>query len=90
MKRLDIFRELRNHPFYGRDFKRLSIMDINSCEMFARQYENLNHIEFEYQVQRWLIDCPERRGKTYPIMSDLLLAANTEHARIHLPRRDRR
>lgn len=75
MRRLEAFRGLEKHAFYGRDFKRLKVTENIQCQAFIIENEHLKHLEFEQAVQRWLVDRP--RPKNYPLMCDLLLAANT-------------
>lgn len=75
MTRREKFEVLREHPWLGNIFKRLTVMDIRACLEFLKLHEGKNIDEFEYLVNRMFLDKPDR-PKNSGIIQELLSCAN--------------
>ena len=76
MSRLDNFRGLSNHTWYRKQFRRLSLTDLATCERFIADHAALATQEYCSAVLRWGVDV-KIESKNYPVMNELLLVAGT-------------
>ena len=73
MSRLNNFYKLESHPMLGKDFKKLSKMELADCLSFLKETESLGKNDYCEKVNRWKLDRPDLRTKNHTIMWALLL-----------------
>jgi hypothetical protein len=56
MTRLEKFATLENHPWYGKQYKKLPHKWILICKMVIEQNDHLSRDEFAEMINRWLMD----------------------------------
>lgn len=73
--RLVIFGELRTHPWYGKFFQKLGVLNIADAQEFI--IENLEDSveDFEYKLNRLFLD--REKPKEYTRILELLSATNS-------------
>lgn len=54
---------------------RLKESEFDQIVEFAEEHEALGHLEFEYTLNKWLLDLP--KPKHFGIMVELLMCANS-------------
>lgn len=75
MTRLEYFHEFKNHPWFGRLYKRLSERDMEIAVDFILKNDHLPIGEFEFAINRMFLD--KEKPKQYKIILELLTCANS-------------
>lgn len=75
MNRLENFHALADHPFLGRDYRRLSKEEMSMCVEFIEKCEKLDRNEYALACNRWMLDSPQK-PKRHSLMWGLVLQSN--------------
>jgi len=76
--RLDNFLKLKDHAMIGKDFKKLTALEVGECVHFINENEGLDSNKYAEKANRWKLDQPEARSKNYTIMWSLLIQSNNK------------
>jgi hypothetical protein len=74
--RLEHFRDLRNHAWYGSRIAKLKQPSIDLIEQFIQQHDHLGIGEFEMANNRWWVDRQDR-PKNWSMLQELVMISNT-------------
>jgi hypothetical protein len=77
MKRLEAFRQFKDHPMLHKDYNQLSAAQSIECERFIIDHDHLDANAFAEKVNRWKLDKPELRTKKHSVQWGLLLQCNS-------------
>lgn len=72
--RLKAFHALKDHPWYGRYYKKLTPADVTYAEWFMVYYYGCDKGVFEAAVNRMFVD--KDKPRNWAVISELLAAAN--------------
>lgn len=75
--RLERFRALKDHAWYGRSFRRLGKMERLFCERWIEDRTRLNRNEFEIAVNRMWLD--RERPKNWSLIVELMLSGEVKN-----------
>lgn len=73
--RREAFESLRQHPWLGKLFAKLSVQDLELAVQFIDDNAHLEKGEFEMAVNRWLLD--QKKPRRYRAILELLSCANS-------------
>lgn len=76
MDRRKALEDLKNHPWLGRLWKRLSVAEATEMECFVNLNYMLDNGDWERAVNRLWLDRPERRPKRWKEIQELLLSTS--------------
>ena len=74
MNRLENFRALAGHAWYGRIFTKLSAAHLALCEGFIKRNDHLSAAEWELAVNRMFLDA--QKPKHWKEIVELLASSN--------------
>lgn len=74
--RIEIFNELKNHAWLGKQYKKLTKNDIKLATVFIKEKNHLSKNDFELAVNRMFLD-NSNKPKNWKIISELLCCTNT-------------
>lgn len=75
MKRLEAFKALKDHPWLGRSFKKLSKADEDYCIAWLEANAGLSKDQAPHYIVRLWLDRP--KPKAWKEMEELLICANS-------------
>jgi hypothetical protein len=75
MTRLEALRDRCQRYPYQKRAQRLTEAEFDSMVAFLEDHESLDHLEFEYAVNRMFLD--KEKPQHWGIIMDLLIACNT-------------
>lgn len=76
LARVQIFKGLANHAWYGKQFKKLTQEDVDAALSFIKDRGFLRSNDFETEVNRMFID--NYKTKNWKLVMELLSATNTQ------------
>lgn len=76
MNRVEALKELCGSYPYVKAAKMITEAEFDETVAFIEDNDNLDHLEFEYKVNRWYLDST-KKPKNIAVMSWLLVSANT-------------
>lgn len=78
MSRLNNFRTLRTHAWYGRLIRKLHPNQLKECEKFITDNDHLNKDDFCKAAVRWgMNDSERKKQKMFSMMVEFVLTSGT-------------
>jgi hypothetical protein len=75
-KRNENFEALKEHPWLGKIFKKLSAKELSLARAFLNIHYGASKGDFEWAVQRMFLD--KEKPKNFSIIMELLTCANSQ------------
>lgn len=76
-KRLKKFESIKNDPWFGKIYSRLSTNEIELIRKFITENDSLNRSEFEFRLNRLFLDMTDK-PKRWREITELLMISNTD------------
>jgi len=74
--RLEHFRDLDRHAWFGRQMAKLKKGQREICEQFIAEHDHLDRGQFEMALNRWWVDRQDR-PKNWSSLQELVMISNS-------------